>query len=391
MAEPDKNDFDRNKLPPTPVADNKCLHPIFGTYCRTETYSAEDAEKNMTHIHCEAYMDDPIAKTWTVAKVVRELIPSFNPYKRKTKTHVHKLKSKVNFREAAAELASFEAKCKEKPAVFNPIFPEAAAMGFSHFKAFAEREGYVFDAKNIPRARPDAAALPPGASFFDEDIASADKNLQRPANEFDNNGPASKAPNAHFVLDQFTRAAHSGDFHAATSSARVLNILDRLVDQIDKVHAKLSEYCDKYQELGQGGLISDAETLLVASEAAVRQMKAYGVDTKEFESFVLQCRISCYVLHAEGLYGLMQSGKGDFDANEELFKSRVNQAMEAYKQIDSSDDGMKTLKNMIVQMPEPKVPAAIGEFVARYKKARKDYDHPQPGTAAKNKPPAPKP
>jgi hypothetical protein len=97
------------------------------------------------------------------------------------------------------------------------------------------------------------------------------------------------------------------------------------------------------------------------------------------------------VLHAEGLYGLMHQGKGDFDANEELFKSRVNQAMEAYKQIDNSDDGLKTLKNMIVQTPEPQVPAAIGAFVDRYKGARKNYDHPQPGTAAKDKPKPPKP
>ncbi len=394
MSEPDKDNLDRFKAPPSSPPDNKCLHPIFGTYTRTESYSVTDADDTVSHIHCEAYMDDPVKKTWTVAKVIHQSKPAgvINPFKRKSVTHVHKVKTKVNFREAAAELADFEAKCKEKPKIFVTIFPEGPAMGYAHFKAFAEREGYIFDTKNIPRARPDAQALPAGCSFFDEDIASANKNLQRPADEFDNNGPASKAPNAHFLLDQFTRAAHSSDYKEATQSLRVLNILDRFVDQIDKAHGKLTEYCGKYHELGHGGLITDAEDLLTAAEASVKQMKAYGVDTKEFESFVLQCKISCYVLHAEGLYGLMNQGKGDFDANEELFKSRVNQAMEAYKQIDNSDAGMTTLKNMIVQMPEPSVPAAIGAFVDRYKGARKNYDHPQPGTAVKEKkPPSPKP
>lgn len=392
MSEPDKKDLDRN-TPPLSAPDNKVLHPIFGTYCRTETYSSEDAEKNVSLTHCEAYLDDPVAKTWTVSKVTHQNVPAgrINPFKRKTVTHVHKVKSKVSFKEAAADLAAFEAQHKEKPAVFSPVFPEANAMSFTHYRAFAEREGYVFDTKNIPRAKPDAEALPANCSFFDEDIASARKNLARPANEFDNNGPASKVPNAHFLLDHFTRAANDSNFHTATSSLRVLNILDRFVDQVDKAHAKLTEYCGKYQELGYGGLISDAEDLLAGAEASVRQMKAYGVDTTNFESFVLQCKISCYVLHAEGLYGLMNQGKGDFDANEALFKSRVNQAMEEYKKIDSSEAGLKTLKNMIVQMPEPKVPFAMGNFVTNYKKNRKDYDHAQPGQAAKNKPPHPKP
>jgi hypothetical protein len=392
LSEPGKNDIDPNSLPPTPAPDNKTLHPLFGTYCKTETYSVTDADKNTSQIHCDAYMDDPVAKTWTVAKTVRRLQPSFNPYKRKTITHVHKVKSKVSFKEAAAELARFEAECRKKPAVFAPMFPESASMGFVHFKAFAEREGYIFDTKGLLHARPDEKALPAGFSFFDEDIESANKHLARPANEFDNNGPMSKTPNTHFLLDHFTRAARENDFDSATTSARVLNILDRFVEQVDKAHGKLSEYCRKFQELGQGELISDAEDLLTKAESSVKQLKAYGVDTADFESFVLQCKISCYVLHAEGLYGLMHNGKGDFDANEALFKSRVNQAMQEYKKIDTSDAGLKTLQNMIVQMPEPKVPDAIGSFITRYKQARKDYDHPQPGQAAKdNKPRPPRP
>lgn len=393
MSEPDKNDFDRIKLPPAHVPDNKCLHPIFGTYCRTETYSVTDSDKSTSQVHCEAFMDDPVAKTWTVTRIVRRPEPSLsiNPYKRKYATHVHKVKSKVSFKEAVAELSEFETGCKSKPGAFSAIFPDAPAMEFTHFKAFAEREGYIFDSQRVPHARPDAQALPPGFSFSQDDIDSANKNLARPANEFDNGGPASKAPNAHFLLDHFTRAANDSDYTASMNSLRVLNILDRLVDQVEQVQNKLSEYCTKYHELGHGGLITDAENILVQAEASVKQMKAYGVDTTNFDSFVLQCRISCYVLHAEGLYGLMNQGKGDFDANETLFKARVNQALEAYKKIDSSESGLKTLQNMIVQMPEPKVPDTIGAFVTRYRQLRKDYNHPKPGQAAKDKPPGPKP
>ena len=78
----------------------------------------------------------------------------------------------------------------------------------------------------------------------------------------------------------------------------------------------------------------------------------------------------------------MNKGKGDFDSNEALFKTRVNSALEAYKKIDDSDEGMKLLKNMIVQTPAPSVPATIGKFVDGYKEQRKGYEP---------RPPMPKP
>lgn len=394
MSEPDKKDFDRDLLPPVPVPDTKCLHPLFGTYCRTETFMAKEDGGAQHHLHAEAHMDDPVAKTWTVTKVVlvKKAAPfSVSPHSARTVTHAHQVKAKVTFKEALETLSEFEKKCREKPAVFTPTYPDAAAMGFSHYKAFAEREGYIFDASCLPHARPRPDALPPGFSFRQEDIDSSARNLARPDSEFDNNGPASKTPNTLFLLDHFTRAAHGENYSAALTSLRVLNILDRFIDQVDKGREKLEAYCASYQELGHGDLIAEAEASFAMAEASVRQLKAYGVDTASFESFVLQCQISASVLHAEGLYDLMNKGKGDFESNEALFKSRVNQAMDAYKNIDGSDEGLRILQNMIVQTPELKVPDAIGQFVNRYKKSRGEYTPPDPRGAAGQKPKPPKP
>lgn len=384
MSGPDPKDSNGNFIPPSAVPDNKVLHPLFGTYTRTETYNVLGQKPGTTyHLHCEAFLDDPVAKTWTVSKVARITEQhSINPHIHKTTTQVHKVKAKVSFKEAAASLAEFEKQCKEKPHTFKPLFPDAPAMEFTHYKAFAEREGYVFDAEGLPHARPNARALPLGCIFNQEDVDSANTHAARPDDEYNNAGPASRSPGTHFILEQFTRAAHSQDFNTATSGLRVLNILDRFVEQVEQAHKKMQEYCEKYEQLGQGDLITDAEKTLKMAESSIAQLKAYGVDTTQFSSFLLQCQITCHILHAEGLYDLMNKGKGDFDANEALFKTRVNSALESYKKIDDSDEGLKLMKNMIVQSPAPAVPATIGQFIARYKAQRKDYEP---------RPPLPKP
>src|SRR5690606_22158829 len=115
------------------------------------------------------------------------------------------------------------------------------------------------------------------------DIESARHNLARPKNEFDNNGPASKAPNTHFLFDQFTRATHNQGLHERFTQLRIMDILDHFADQVKTAHDSLQEYCGHYRELGRGGLISDAEAALKMAGASLRQLRAYGVDTTAFD------------------------------------------------------------------------------------------------------------
>ena len=387
MTAPHDRHFDKDSRPGA-VPDTRVLHPLFGDYCTTETF----AEKNVRtgqkkHVHYEAHLEDPVKKTWAVSKVV-----TISDRNDKTTNHVHLVKNKVNFKQAVEILAGFEKDCRANPAAFDATYPDAPVMGFIHHKAFAEREGYVFDINGLPHARPNPHALPLGCSFYPEDVDRSNDHMERPADEFDNNGPASKLPNTHFLLDQFTSAAHGNSHADALNGLRALNLMDRFADLIGEVHESLVEYCEKFSELGYGGLIDDALARLDIADSTLKQLKAYGADTTNFEDFALQCRTTCYVLHAEGLYDLMNKGLGDFDANEAAFRKRTAQAVESYRKIDASEEGHKTLENMIVQTPEPRVPDAIGHFVTRYREERKKFggDTPRPAAGApKGKPPAP--
>lgn len=368
----DKND--PLPSPPAGGADGlrKNLQPLFGSHCASQTYGLKAYVRGSYHVRMDAYIDDPVKKTWTVQKttVITDAASSgffFGIGKDKIRTQVQKIKTRASFNDVLDEMQHFEKLCQSRNGDYAVQAPDADAMGFKHFRAFAEREGYVFDTSGQPHARPHRDVLPAcDAGFVQSDIDRADGRLQRPATEFDNGGPASKAPQTHFLFDQFTRAAHVHSMDDKIAELRVLDILDRFAQQVHRAHDNLQTYCQTYHELGQGGLIDDALDALRLAGAAVRQLKAYGVESAAFESFVLQCKITCNVLHAEGLYDLMNRGEGDFTQNEILFRQRVDKAIETFRRIDDSEQGIRTLQDMIVQTPRPEVPEAMTVFLKNY-------------------------
>ena len=377
---------------PLPLANRKNLTPLFGTRCQTQTYGLAAYKRGHYHIHLEAVLDDPVKKTWAVRKVINVSEPRYSMIfgsDTDNKTYVHQLRSGLNFTQALDVMQDFERNCRNRGQDFRVLVPDAPMMGFDHFRAFAEREGYVFDTNGHAHARPAEGTLPAGASFDKRDIDIADTHCQRPANEFDNNGPASKTPNTHFLFDHFTKATHGHNMNERLAQLRVLDILDHFAGHVQTAHDNLKEYCTHYQELGQGGLIYDAEKALKLAGASLRQLKAYGVDTTDFDSFLLQCDITCHVLHAEGLYDLMNNQKGDFEQNELLFKERVNKALDGFRKIDSSARGLQTLQDMIVQTPKPQVPDSMTAFLQNYA-AQKEAFRAKNRPGAAQKPNTPK-
>ena len=372
----DKND----PLPPLPSgADDtprKLLSPLFGSHCASQTYGLKSYTRGSYHIRLDAFMDDPVKKTWTVQKtaVITDAAGSglfFGPVRERTRTQVQKIRTRASFNDVLDDMQRFEKQCQTRQDDYIPQKPDAAGMGFTHYRAFAEREGYVFDAKGHPHARPHKNVLPAcDAGFIQSDIDRADKNLRRPENEFDNMGPGSKIPQTHFLFDQFTRAAHVHSMEDKMAELRVMDILDRFAQQMQRAHDKLQTYCEKYHELGQGGLIDDALDALRLAGASVRQLIAYGIESTDFESFILQSKITCHVLHAEGLYDLMNRGEGDFAQNEILFRQRVNKAVEYMRRIDDSENTLRSLQDMIVQTPKPQVPASMTHFLKEYQTQR---------------------
>jgi hypothetical protein len=376
MTHQDKRDPGQQKA--------SALPPIFGTYCASQSYSLKPYKQGEScFIHLEAYLVNPVTRTWGVSRVMRVTELSVYDGAPITEVRVQRLDQHLDFVTAMKYLSDFERNCGNSPLQYVPQ-RNIDSMKFSHYIAFAEREGYIFNVHGLPMARPAFHALPPDGTFHQRDIDRANKNLQRPESEFDGTGPASKIPQTHFLFDQFRRATHNRNINTAMAELRVMTLLDQFVSEIQTVEKSLRIYSETYLALGQGGLISDAEKALRNAEPIVRQIKGYGVDTTAYESFLAQCNIICDVMHAQGLFDIMQKNLGDFTQNDELFHQRVDKAVQGMKAIDPSPEAAEMLRNMIVQSGRPKVPSAISYFLDTYKKQKADY-------VQKRNPPPPKP
>lgn len=350
------------------------LYPVFGTYCRTQTFALKPAHSSKAkHVHYEIYLEDPASQTWSVNKVTQTIRHSFYMGKEENTVDIARVSKGLDFMDAVKALSEYERDFRASPALYSPLVPEPAQMEHLHYKAFAEREGYVFDTAGHPHARRHPGVMPQG-TFNQSDIDSANKNLERPDDAFDNIGTVNKAPSALFIFDSFNHAASRHTAPAALRETRVINLLDQYAAHVTAAHDKMKVYCEKYDELGQGGLLTEAEEELSIAEACVTQLKAYSVDMDKFESFIRQCTIVCHVLHAQGLYDLMNRGLGDYEQNETAFKDCVMKASSAYRTLPgATEKGVFDLQDMIVQSPVPEIPASIPFFLANYKKQREEY------------------
>src|SRR5690606_31856884 len=110
-----------------------------------QTYGLAAYKRGHYHIHLEAVMDDPVKKTWAVRKIINVSEPRYSMVfgsDTDNKTYVHQLRRGLNFTEALDVMQDFERNCRNRGQDFRVLVPDAPMMGFDHFRAFAEREGY---------------------------------------------------------------------------------------------------------------------------------------------------------------------------------------------------------------------------------------------------------
>lgn len=353
------------------------LSPIFGSHCRTQTFSFKPTRYDGHHIYYEAFMENPVTKMWTVRRI--SLID--DPKNRRVSTNV--VKNGLSFAGAIALLNTQEKDLLKGTQNYEPRQPDAKMMGFIHFRAFAEREGYVFDVAGYPHPRPNPHTIPDSGTFLLADIESADKNIARTLEDFGDAPQTGRMPNTLFVFEAFNRSAAPAGSQANLATMRALDILDRYVQYVTHARDKMAQYCENYAQLGQGTLIADAEKALQLAEACTRQLKPYGVETREFERFILQMQVVCHVLHAQGLHDLMRRSLGDFAQNDAAFKDRLNGALSTYQKLDPTELGALQLKEAVLGISVPVLPTSINSFIDNYNRQRADFNPQQP-TPPKN-------
>lgn len=328
----------------------KLLNPLYGSFCRTQAYET-DGETTWL----EACLSHPESQQWQLCKITSQ----------SGKTKVDPAGPPLDFNRVLETFVIFEKHNAGDVCTSHNLHE----LAFYHYKAFAEREGYVFDENGLPHARPARAALPDGAVFLDEDVSSANQHVQRPEAFFHEDKPYQK-PATHFLFDQFQKAATGKSVNQALNEIKILHIFNRFTGHIDEAAKNLSEYVDNYQTLGQALLVQKAEESLDQAALCLKQAETYGLNLPGFHGFVEQCKLLCDVTHAQSLYVLMHKNLGDLTANESSFLIRYQSAMARFRAMDGGDTG--SLRELILQSP-PQKPAIMVDFVENYKKQHASF------------------
>ena len=374
------------------------LLPLFGTRCRSQgfAYIHPNAGTDQ-YVHFVAYRDAVNADSWTVQRVTH----TGHSQTRESWVKVDTLGQRMGFEDALAMIEQYESYHRSNTLGFRPLFPDIPALGFEHYRTFAEREGYVFDRTGKAHPRPAHGVLPAGGEFPAEAVASADKNCQRPAEEFGPAAPSRNLPDTLFLFDAFNRKAIGKKHSSELASLRVLNLMDTFVRHIENFSNQLDAYRAEYLKPGGGARLSAAELSLVQARNQLRQMNAYGVDTSAFEKLTQECAIIACVAHAQGTYDQLRRQMGKFDELETLFKTRASEALRLYEQLEKGDivkdktaatkyaEGYTALQEMMIQGGAPMVPGAIMQFVERYRAERARLIPPAPVAGKPPKPPTP--
>ncbi len=364
----------------TPPAGSE-LDPMFGTHCRTISFAMRHTRHEREHIHFEAYRVSPDATDWAVQRVTHIL-----RHDGKADVRVEKTQAGMPFAHAMRFMAQLEKNHSGNIEDFNVLYPDAPALGFLHFRAFTEREGYVFDKRGIPMPRPQSGLLPASSEFNADDIARADRHVARPASEFGLNPPGKRLPSTLFVFDMFNTRAGRDNNHGDIGALRALHLLDSFVSQIELVQTSLQQYATSKSRQNNEQFIVAAEQALVQARNNLRQLKGYKVDITAFEKFTDECAIVIDVIHAQGLYDLMYRHVGNFDVHEKKFHACASRALAIYDALEktygakestgSFEHGRKVLQEMLTQSPPLSVPDAIGDFITRYRQQKTERDKP---------------
>lgn len=374
------------------------LLPVFGTRCRSQgfAYIHPNAGSDQ-YVHFVAYREAANQDQWTVQRITH----TGNSKTGESWAKADTLGQHMGFEDALEMIAQYENYHRGNTQGFRPLFPDVPALGFEHFRAFAEREGYIFDRDGKAHPRRAPGTLPEGGEFSAEAIASADKNCQRPAHEFGSAAPSRRLPDTVFLFDAFNRKAIGKKHSSELASLRVLNLMDTFVRHIETFSTHLQSYRTDYLKPGGGARISAAELSLVQARNQLRQMQAYGVDTAAFEKLTQECAIIACVAQAQGTYDQLRRQMGNFDELETLFKTRASEALRLYEALEKGNlakdkdvasryaEGYTALQEMMIQGGAPSVPGAIMNFVERYRSERAKMIPSSPAGNTAPKPPAP--
>lgn len=362
----------------------------YGKYCRTRTLHEDDM---LGDIYLEGHQ---LADgKWIVNRVTAvEIEDKDNPGQTETARDVRRIAMNIGMLHAIAQLSGFEHGQPNPNVAF--VGETAEELGNTHFMAFAEREGFVFDINKRPHDTIDGQAVDSGR-FRDADLDRAALRAKQAANEHPElaDGSASqyktrdkKAEGGGLVIpdaslgDVFAQNAGRVDIDRTLDNMKDIGILDDFVKYLGEFRRNLSycmrspfDYHEKYGELWNTRT-AYIDLAFKALGKAEKKLSEYNTaehrdEYADLSKFTEKARFAAYVAYAQALYADMGSTAGDNRKHLKKMKWTLKKA----RSVNSSNGDAFMEPNLIDQVAvvdeRPETPKMIGEFISNYNAWRK--------------------
>lgn len=367
-------------------------------YCRTMTLqkveTAEDGvldEMMRVARYIEAYQTDPLMGLWTVKEVqIRcdgEEIPTFLPEEQRN----------IPFISAMKILAEFESRCvkfsQNGAEIYEILGDDAEKMGYTHYLAYAEREGLVVDTNARLHKRPHALAMPENCVIKKDDLERANARWE------DKDLLSHVTPLAVFrsqdLSELFARSASPGvnpdDITNRTVEKRI-EVLTRFMTHLEQCYKYQDQYTKEFRQLGRITLIESAQNAL--NEARDMIVKKTMWTTKSefkdvgmpyidsFKNFVDKQSILLILLHVQALQTINNERRYDqrnstdqqkqFELNSDQIEERLPEAEKLFRNLGATDSDIENMRHYGL-MNAPQVSEALTAIAKDFSEKKEAY------------------
>ena len=343
--------------------------------------------------YLQAFKD---GENWTVQSVRTIVLQDGTE---KVKATVGMGNNGISAMQAIGKLAAFEAFATDEISPFElPVSDNIKTLedarkelGERHFIYAGEQEGLLFDDGLNTHGRQNKFVLPIGPSFDKTAIERANERWDKAKERI-----ANIDVSADGIIEEMAAGIPSGaSIDKVLRSMKATKFMDEFAVKIEEAAENLKKYINNYKKTGQGHLIEDAIDALTDSKTGaisiLSKMKSEHImrDITEWENFVKEAHIACYVVHAQAMLNLLDEdiisdtksrkaiedslhligGVEDIDGN----VKKLGEMEKTAQKYGIKPNIIAAAKRAMAKTTGPEMPPLLTNYLKRYKDRKEAY------------------
>ncbi len=239
----------------------------------------------------------------------------------------------------------------------------------------------MFDDEDLtPFQRKNERVLPLGGQFEKKARKAADERWKEGREQI-----ANATVDAQSLLDSVVaNAPKTATIDRVLQSYKAVEILDQFANNVESARRNMQSYIDRYEHKNQGEYIENAIESLVNKKTGalgvLGKLKSERIlrDTTEFERFVKEAHVACFVIHSQAMLDMLSNGSFHDDKEradvEKSLRSLEKDMVKKATEYNLPKDTISKAQNAMALPGGPKMPDLLTDYFSHYTKRKDAYE-----------------